>query len=131
MEDGGAVRVATDETWKLRASPLTPLGRGTAFGDYGGERYDAGLELPGWNGVDLDDSAWGAAAVFTPPEVLTAAQMVEPNRMVETIRATRVDAYPPGGWVIDMGKNFTGWLEITLPPIAQGIDRQARVLRPA
>ena len=118
--DGGTAQVVTDDTWKLRESPLTPLGRGTAFGDYGGERYDVGLDLPGWNRVDLDDSGWQAAAVFTPPDVLTAAQMVEPNRVVETIKATRVDAYPRGGWIIDMGRNFTGWLEIALPPIARG-----------
>jgi alpha-L-rhamnosidase len=120
FDDGGATRVVTDETWKLRESPLTPLGRGTAFGDYGGERYDAALDLPGWSSPDLDDAGWQAAAVFTPPDVLTAAQMVEPNRMVETIKATRVDPYPPGGWIIDMGKNFTGWLEIKLPAIAKG-----------
>ena len=39
------------------------------------------MELPGWNAVDLDDSGWPTAAVFTPPHVLTAAQMVEPNRI--------------------------------------------------
>jgi alpha-L-rhamnosidase len=119
-DEGGTTRVVTDDTWKLRESPLTPLGRGTAFGDYGGERYAAARDLPAWNTVDLDDSGWQAAAVFTPPDVLTAAQMVEPNRIVETIKATRVDPYPLGGWIIDMGKNFTGWLEITLPPIARG-----------
>jgi alpha-L-rhamnosidase len=117
---GAAVRVVTDDTWKLRESPLTALGRGTAFGDYGGERYDAALDLPGWNRIDLDDAGWQAAAVFAPPDVVTAAQMVEPNRIVETIKATRVDAYPPGGWIIDMGKNLTGWLEIELPPVAKG-----------
>jgi hypothetical protein len=78
------------------------------------------LELPDWNATGLDDSAWRKAAVFEPPPVLTAAQMVEPNRIVETIKATRVEAYPQGGWVVDMGKNFTGWLEITLPPAAKG-----------
>jgi alpha-L-rhamnosidase len=119
-DDGGALRVVTDDTWKLSESPLTPLGRGTAFGDYGGERYDAARDRPNWNAVDLDDSGWQPAAVFTPPDGLTAAQMVEPNRMVETIKATRVDPYPPGGWIIDMGKNLTGWLEIKLPPIAKG-----------
>jgi len=118
--DGGTAQVVTDDTWKLRESPLTPLGRGTAFGDYGGERYNVGSDLPGWNSVDLDDSGWQAAAVFTPPEALTASQMVEPNRIVETIKATRVDAYPQGGWIIDMGKNFTGWFEIKLRPIARG-----------
>jgi len=120
LGEGGTTRVVTDESWTLRASPLAPLGRGTAFGDYGGERYDAALELPGWNGTDVDDSGWQTAAVFTPPDVLTAAQMVEPNRIVETIKATRVDRFPQGGWIIDMGKNFTGWLEIRLPPIARG-----------
>jgi alpha-L-rhamnosidase len=120
MADGSASRVVTDETWKVRESPITPLGRGTAFGDYGGERYDAALDLPDWNATDLDDSGWGTAAVFQPPQVLTAAQMVEPNRLMETIKAVRVEAWPQGGWVIDMGRNFTGWLEIQLPPIAKG-----------
>ncbi|MGO9258272.1 MAG: family 78 glycoside hydrolase catalytic domain [Bryobacteraceae bacterium] len=120
MGDGRTAQVVTDETWKVYESPITPLGRGTAFGDYGGERFDARLEVPGWNQLDLDDSGWQVAAVFEPPRVLTAAQMVEPNRLVEAIQAVRVDAYPQGGWVIDMGKNFTGWLEIKLPPIAKG-----------
>ncbi len=118
--DGSTSRIVTDDTWKVRASPITPLGRGTAFGDYGGERYDPALELPAWNTTGLDDSAWQTAAVFEPPHVLTASQMVEPNRIVETIKAIRIDAYPQGGWVVDMGKNFTGWLEITLPPAATG-----------
>lgn len=121
MPGGRATEIVTDETWRLRESPLTPLGRGTAFGDYGGERYDAGMELPDWNGVDLDDSGWQAAAVFTPPEVMTTAQMVEPNRLVETIRARQAEPYPQGGWVIDMGRAFTGWLEIRLPAVPKGV----------
>ncbi len=118
--NGSTVRIVTDDSWKIRASALTPLGRGTAFGDYGGERYDPSLDLPDWNATGLDDSSWASAAVFEPPNVLTAAQMVEPNRVVETIKAIRVGAYPQGGWVVDMGKNFTGWLEIVLPPAAKG-----------
>jgi len=118
--NGSTVEVTTDEEWRIHESPITPLGRGTAFGDYGGERYDARLELPGWNQLDLDDSGWQTAAVFEPPQALTAAQMVEPNRLMETFKAVRVEANPEGGWVIDMGRNFTGWLEIKLPPIVKG-----------
>ena len=120
LGDGNTTQVVTDATWKVHESPISPLGRGTAFGDYGGERYDPSLEIPRWNQVDLDDSKWQTAAVFEPPQVLTAAQMVEPNRLVETIKAVRVDAYPQGGWVVDMGKAFTGWLEIKLPALAKG-----------
>ena len=112
MPDGGATEVGTDATWKVRDSPITPLGRGTAFGDYGGERYDARLELPDWNSVNLDDSAGKPAAVFTPPEVLTAAQMVEPNRMMQTIRAVRVESVSAGRLGDRHGPQLTGWLEI-------------------
>lgn len=120
MTDGAVAELVTDETWRVHESPLTPLGRGTAFGDYGGERYDAAKDLPDWNAVSFDDSAWPAAAVFTPPAVLTAAQMVEPNRTTETIPAQRVEPYAEGTWVINMGKAFTGWLEIALPAIPRG-----------
>ena len=117
---GKTTEIITDDSWKLRESPLSPIGRGTPFGDYGGERYDANLELPGWNTVGLDDSGWQAAAVFDPPQVVTSAQMVEPNKIMETIKAVKVEAYPKGGWIIDMGKDFTGWAQIRLPAIAKG-----------
>jgi alpha-L-rhamnosidase len=121
LPGGGSTEIVTDQSWKLRESPLTPLGRGTAFGDYGGERYDASLDLPDWNAVDLDDSGWQSAQVFQPPAgAITAAEMVEPNRLVETIRAQRVEAYPEDSWVIDMGRAFTGWLEVRLPAIPKG-----------
>jgi hypothetical protein len=121
LPDGKAVKVGTDHTWKAKASPITPIGKGTAFGDYGGEHYDARLEVSGWNGVKLNDSEWEPAAVFDPPKVTTSAQMVEPNRILETLQPVKIDATPAGGWLIDMGKNYTGWLELRLPPdIAAG-----------
>ena len=116
----GASDIVTDESWKLRESPLTPVGSGRVFGDYGGEKYDAGLELPGWNTVGLDDASWQSAAVFEPAQVPATAPMVEPNRIVETIKAVKVQTFDDGGWIIDMGKNFTGWLEIRLPAIPKG-----------
>ena len=121
MPDGATVKVDTDGTWKLRQSPLYPLGRGTAFGDYGGERYDARQELPEWNSVRLDDSGWSNAAVFDPPKVATAAQMVQPNRIMETLKARRVWEWSPGVYGLEMERNLTGWLELRLPgPIPAG-----------
>jgi alpha-L-rhamnosidase len=46
--------------------------------------------------------------------------MVEPNRVMEAIKAARVEPYLPDGWVIDMGRDFTGWLELKLPPVPSG-----------
>jgi hypothetical protein len=41
--------------------------------------------------------------------------MVEPNRFMETLRPAKIEATPDGGWQIDMGKNFVGWLKLRLP----------------
>ena len=120
LPDGITQRVGTDASWKVRESPISPLGRGTAFGDYGGEHYDARLELAGWNTVGLDDSAWKAATVFDPPTVATKAQMVQPNRIVETLRPMKVSELSRGVYLVDMGRNFTGWFELRIPPGASG-----------
>jgi len=111
---GTALRIGTDATWKAKASPILPLGKGTAFGDYGGEHYDARLEMDGWNTAAFDDSGWEAAALFDPPKVKASAQMVEPNRILETIQPVKIEPVPEGGWLIDMGKNYTGWLDLRL-----------------
>ena len=124
VHDGPLVRAPTGDLHAVTAArpesspttpgssapaPITPLGRGTAFGDYGGERYDAGLELADWNSVNLDDSGWQTAAVFEPPRRadLGADGGTEPVDGDDQ-GAARRKPYPPGGWVIDMGKDLHG-----------------------
>ena len=36
------------------------------------------------------------------------AQMVEPNRAMETLKPVKIEPTPAGGWLIDMGKNSRG-----------------------
>lgn len=112
---GSAGHVVTDTSWKVRSSPITPVGKGKAFGDYGGERYDAQLELENWNSVGLNDSGWEAAQSFEPPKVPATAQMVEPNRIMQTLNPVTIEETSAGGYLVNMGKNFVGWLELQLP----------------
>lgn len=123
---GQPVRIATDASWKYRFSPITPLGRGTAFGDYGGERYDATLEVLHWDAPGFDDSAWQAAAIFTPPPVKTTAQLAEPNRVMEILKPAKVEETAPGAFAVDMGRNYVGWFEVKLPP-ATAAGKQIRI----
>ena len=46
--------------------------------------------------------------------------MVQPNRIVETIRPVKVSEPSPGVYLVDMGRNFTGWFELRLPAGAAG-----------
>jgi hypothetical protein len=41
--------------------------------------------------------------------------MVEPNRIMRTLAAVKVEEPAPGVWQIDMGRNYTGWFELRLP----------------
>jgi len=111
LADGRTVRVGTDQRWKTHPSPITFLGQ-WQYADYGGERYDATREVPGWNTADFDDSSWQPVSVFEAPMRLLSAQMVEPNRVIQTIHPVKSEELSLGIQVIDMGRNYTGWLEL-------------------
>lgn len=105
--------IITDATWKAHPSHITPLGKGNS-GDYGGELIEAEKEIAHWNAADYDDSAWSAATVHHPPTPVIAAQMMEPNRLLDEIHLTAVHPLDDG-FVLDMGRNYTGWFELALP----------------
>ena len=103
----GTTRITTDASWKVRGSPITPLG-GFHWGNYGGERYDASRDLDGWNTADLDDSGWEAAKVVRPHPAVLTAQIVQPNRIQRTLTAVAVDELPDNAYLIDMGRHLAG-----------------------
>ena len=105
--------VATGADWKAHPSSITPLGKGMS-GSYGGERVEAAQEIADWSAAAYDDAAWRAAAVHHPPTPVIAAQMMEPNRALDEIRAVAVQPVE-GGYLIDMGRNYTGWFELDMP----------------
>lgn len=113
LADGSALQVVTDESWKTHSSPLTPTIANWGKAGYGGERYDARLEVAGWNSTELHDTAWESTAVFTPP-VKLSAEMVEPNRRLETLHPVEIQPIGPGVCRVDMGRSYAGWFEIRL-----------------
>ena len=112
--DGAApLTILTDAAWKMLPSHITPLGKGVS-GSYGGERIEAQKEIADWSAVDYDDSQWQAAAIHHPPTPVIAAQMMEPNRLLDEIRLAAVEPLEDG-FLLDMGRNYTGWFELTMP----------------
>lgn len=107
LPGGATVQVVTDESWRTHASPNTLLGVWN-FMNFGGERYDANKEVPGWSQADFDDSAWKPASIYTP-ELVLSADMVESNRQIQAVRAVAVEEPKPGVYRVDLGVNVTGW----------------------
>jgi len=109
MPDGQSQRLITDETWKTHPSPNVLLGT-WMFMNFGGEYYDANKELPDWCSADLDDTGWKPATVYHP-KLLLSAQMVEPNRRIQKIKPIAIEKVESGGYRVDMGANFAGFVE--------------------
>ncbi|MBC7188028.1 MAG: family 78 glycoside hydrolase catalytic domain [Calditrichaeota bacterium] len=104
LEDGSEVVIVSDPSWKVGYGPLME------DGIYHGERYDARLEMPGWDAPGFDDSAWEAAVAVDGPPL--AAQMMPPIRVTGTRSACALWSPAAGVYVYDFGQNFTGWARL-------------------
>jgi alpha-L-rhamnosidase len=107
--------VFTDASWKAHTSPLSIIGNGEK-GNHGADVYDATLEIPNWSKADFDDEDWSSVQlVDSCPGALTVAQAVEPNRATEKIKPISIKQMEDGSYLIDMGTDLTGWLEVRFP----------------
>lgn len=107
-EDGRTEAIVTDETWRAAAGPIT-------FDSiYGGESYDARLELPGWDAPGYDASLWDAAALVEAPQGILKAQRCAPIRITRSLTPVRIMDPSPGVFVCDMGRNFSGHVQLSL-----------------
>jgi hypothetical protein len=112
LEDGTTQRIATGPDWVTLPSHVEAIG-GWGFGDYGGERVDAGRALEGWSAPDLDDEDWASTRVYAS-ELAIVPESVEPNRAILELRPAAIDEPRPGVYRVDMGRTFTGVVEARL-----------------
>lgn len=104
--DGRTVMVGSDGSWKTSTGPIQ-------FDSiYGGEAYDARLEIPGWDKPGFNDSAWSPVQVVSAPQGKLAAQMMPPIRADQVIKPVKLTEPKPGVFIFDMGQNFAGVTEL-------------------
>lgn len=118
-KSGRSRQIVTDGTWKMKPSLITPIDTGTR-GGFGGECCDARKEIPDWNTVSFNDSDWKPAKVFHPELDKIVAQRSQPDRIQDRITPASVKEIGSKEFLIDMGKNFSGWFEIKLRNGAAG-----------
>ena len=103
-ESGERKVVLSDESWRTSSGPL----RENGF--YFGERYDARLEMPGWDEPGFGDSGWGKAVVVAGTPLVS--QVMPPIRVCQDLKPIELRAVAPGTWVFDFGQNFSGWVRM-------------------
>ncbi|MBI5833475.1 MAG: alpha-L-rhamnosidase N-terminal domain-containing protein, partial [Armatimonadetes bacterium] len=104
--------LGTDDSWRCALSSTRHLGR-WQNGDFGGDRVDAGRELPGWCAAGLDDSGWEKATVYETGRALTP-DVIEPNQLSAPIAARSMSEVAPGKWRFVMDRLYAGWVQVEL-----------------
>ena len=104
--EGSSCTVVTDKSWKTHEGPLLRNNM------YLGEEDDARREIPGWDTVDFEDSAWRQVAFAPDPRGRLEAQSQPPVRVAEEIRPDSTSEPLPGVFIVDFGENFAGWIRL-------------------
>ncbi|MCA9985209.1 MAG: family 78 glycoside hydrolase catalytic domain, partial [Anaerolineales bacterium] len=105
-EDGSSQIIVSDDSFKSSTGPLV-------YSDlFIGERYDARLEMAGWDAPGFDDAGWQQATVADYGYDTLVAHYGEPMRIVEEIPARTILGTPAGDTVVDLGQNISGKLRM-------------------
>lgn len=119
----------SDSTWVCSESYSRNAGR-FDFMDMGGELVDGRKYTKQWKDSDFDDSRWKKASEkqqFNEP--VLSSQMTEPSRIIDTIPAkilseiivpSERDSSREIIYRVDMGKEFTGFLEAGFEKLNKG-----------
>lgn len=105
--NGVRKNIVTDGSWKMTAD-----GPIRTNNEYDGEEYDATKEMTGWNNTGFNDNSWLHPQVVQAPGGRLTAQMNEPIKIMQTIRPVNMAPVKPGVFIMDMGQNMVGRLEM-------------------
>lgn len=106
--DGTSQTVCTDETWLVTASPRTEDDI-----QYG-ERYDARLELDGWNSARLPEGTWVSAEKQKLSLKPYANQTYPAVAVQKEVKAVSMGTLKDGTVYYDFGYNTTGRAKLVL-----------------
>jgi alpha-L-rhamnosidase len=101
--------VVSDESWLA-----TNKGPILENNEFDGEKYDARLELGKWTEAGYDASAWKSAERMEAPKGKLTAQLSPSLKIMEEIKPVSVKTVENGRYIVDMGQNMVGWLQVSL-----------------
>ena len=106
-QDGSTKTIVSDDSWKFTAD-----GPIRTNNEYDGEEYDATKKLTGWNVNGYDDSKWLKPELVESPGGSADAQMNAPIKVMATLDPISLKQLKPGTWIMDMGQNMAGWVQM-------------------
>jgi hypothetical protein len=106
--DGSVENVVTDGQWHCASGPIT------VSSGYGGEDYNAQLEVAGWNHPGFNDGAWDKPQVLNGPGgTLKGLSCAGPRiRAFQNLTPVSQKEIKPGTTVYDLGQNASIMLRL-------------------
>ena len=98
--------IITDKSWKVSHGTLMENGL------YFGEKYDARLEMSGWDKTGFDETNWESTIEVKGSKL--KSQMMPPIRVVDKIKPVEIFNPQKEVFVFDFGQNFTGWVKLSV-----------------
>jgi len=102
----------SDSTWMTSNSQISQIGM-WRWNKMGGELVDSRVPMDEWNAGKSGMDSKNAVRV-TKPQAITISQICRPNIISETIPAKSISQIDRDIWLIDFGKNFTGWMKMKI-----------------
>ncbi len=106
-DDGGERVIASGEGWRAATGAVR-------YGDLlFGEHIDARRHPAGWDMPGFDDSGWKNASASGVGSVPIVAAVAEPVRELDELAPVSVTERAPGTWIVDLGQNIAGRVNLT------------------
>ena len=124
--DGTTETIVTDASWKMHVSPII------ASDFMLGERYNAQMEIAGWDRPGLDVGNWVAATERSESPRSLDGQVDQPVRETGEIHPKAMTEPKPGHWTFDLGQNMVGFvrLKVSAPAGTMITLHHAEMLNP-
>ena len=104
--DGDKLVVVTDSSWKWNTGEIVYNSIRS------GETIDHRKRQKDWNIRTFDDVTWKNSVIVPAPLGELHSQIVPPMRINESVRPKAINEPKKDIYVVDFGKNFTGWIAL-------------------
>ncbi len=111
--------LGTGSSWRGRISSYRRHGTWRPH-RFGGEIIDGTLAKHEVSVHHASQKSWQPVTEIAVPAHEVTPQMAERNAITDTITPTAMLKLSEKTWLIDMGRNLTGWFEIAFPPHETG-----------
>ncbi len=104
--------VCTDSTWLTGNSNISQIGS-WRWNQMGGELIDDRISMHDWMAAKFRKDLKNAVRIAIP-EALTRSQLCRTNVITDSIQVKSITRINEDAWLVDFGKNFTGWMNMRI-----------------